>query len=708
MTATPPVAPIEPVERLHHGHRRQDPYAWLRAPNWREAMADPEQLPAPIRAHLETENAYAEAALEPSKALREHLLAELRARIREDDSTVPLPDGPWLYYLRYREGGQHPLICRCPRDAEGDETVLLDGDEQAAGHHYFRLVAAAHTRDHRLLACAIDTTGDERCSVYIRALADGEWLQYGIADAQGDLVWSADGRYLFHTVLDTEHRPRWVYRLELASGQCECVYEETDPGFFLSIYATESGRYILIEARDPDTTEIRALPADRPATTPLCIWPRITGIEYSVTDQADQWLILTNREGADDFAIVTAPLEAPGEPAERPLVEHRPGVLIQDMLAFQDHLVRLEIADALPRIVIRRRADGAEHTIGFDEPAHDLDLIPGYEYATPSLRFGYSSPATPDQIYDYDMATGERRLRKTLDVPSGHDPQNYRVQRLHATAADGASVPVSLFHHRDLVPGPDTPLLLYAYGAYGLSELPGFSPHRLSLVNRGFVYAIAHVRGGKERGDAWYRAGRREHKENSFSDCIAAAQTLIEAKWTRPGRLALHGGSAGGMLVGAVLNRRPELFHAAVADVPFVDVLNTMLDPELPLTPPEWPEWGNPIEDEQAYHRLLGYSPYDNVQAQDYPHLLVTAGITDPRVTYWEPAKWVARLRALKTDERLLLLRTNMSAGHAGAAGRFDHLEEIAFRYGFLLQVFNALETEPLPAGPASTAPYAR
>ena len=701
MSEQPPVAPVRPVESEHHGHRRSDPYAWLRADNWREAMGDPSLLPGPIREYLEAENAWAEAALEPAASLRERLYDELRGRIREDDRSVPLPHGPWQYFARYREGGEHPLVCRRPREAdEGEqETVLLDGDAEAEGRDYFRLVAAAHSPDHRRLACAWDTSGAERCSVRVRDLETGEWLSTAIEDAQGELVWSADADYLFYTRLDAEHRPRWVRRHHLASGAETTVYEETDAGFFVGVDDTESGRFILIESRDPETTETRTIPADRPEAPPRCLLPRTTGIEYSATDHGDRWVILTNAGGAEDFRIVTAPLDSPAGTAWSELVGHRDGVLIQDMLDFRDHLVRLEIADALPRIVIRRWDTGAEHAIDFDEVAHDLDLVPGHEYATTTLRFGYSSPATPDQVFDYDMATGDRVLRKTQVIPSGHDPSNYLVHRLHATAPDGERVPISLFHHREVSPGADTPLVLYAYGAYGLSELPGFSPHRLSLVDRGFVHATAHVRGGKEKGDRWYRRGKLEHKENTFGDCIAAAQALVQQGWTAAGRIALHGGSAGGMLVGAVLNRRPDLFLAAVADVPFVHELHTMLDPDLPLTPPDSPEPGNPIAADPPYRALLAYSPYDNVQAQRYPHLLVTAGVSDPRVTYWEPAKWVARLRALKTDDHLLLLRTNMSAGHGGAAGRFHHLEEIAFRYAFLLLVFDRLGVQPLPAG---------
>jgi len=693
----PPVADRRPVEIRYHGHLRTDPYAWLRAENWREAMQDPARLPDEVRAYLEAENAYAEAVTAPTRALRERLVSELRGRIREDDSSVPAPDGPWAYYLRYREGGQHPLICRRPRDAEDGESVLLDGDAEAEGHDYFRLVAAEHSRDHRWLACAIDTTGAEACSIRVRDLDAGAWLDLRIEQGLGDLAWAADGRHLFYTLIDDDHRPRWVRRRDVVSGTDALVYEEPDPGFFVHVEETESGRFVLIHSRDPDTDEIRAIPAQDPCASPRCLRAREPGVEYGATDHDDSWVLLTNAGDAEDFRVATAPLDAPDSAPWTDLVAHRPGVLIHDLLGFREYLVRLEIADALPRIVVRRWADGQEHMIAFDEAAHDLDLVPGYEYDTTTLRLGYSSLTTPDRVYDYELSARTRTLRKQSEVPSGHDPEHYVARRLWARADDGEHVPISLLHHRHAAMGPDTPLLLNAYGAYGILELPGFSPNRLSLVNRGFAFAIAHVRGGKEKGDRWYRHGKMAHKANTFSDCIAAAEALCDAGYTSRGRIALQGGSAGGLLVGAVINARPDLFHAAVADVPFVDILNTMLDPKLPLTPPEWPEWGNPIEDPEAYETILAYSPYDNVRAQAYPHLLVTAGVSDPRVTYWEPAKWVARLRATRTDDHLLVLRTNMSAGHGGASGRFDYLEEVAFRYAFLLQVYDLIDTQPLP-----------
>ncbi|MCK8516215.1 S9 family peptidase [Methylonatrum kenyense] len=681
-----PVADVRPKSLEWHGHRREDPYAWLRDANWREAMRDAQQLEPAIRAYLGAENAWAEQALAPVAGLQRALVDELRGRIREDDSSVPQRDGDFYYYSRFREGGQHALICR-RQGEDGQEQILLDGDSESEGLDYFHLGAVSHSQDHRYLAYAVDRSGAEIHEIRVRDLETGQDLPDRISGVHGDFDWAANGRTLFYTTLDEEHRPREVRRHRLGTEQAAdpLVYREPDPGFFLGVGLCASERFLLIESHDHTTSETRVIPADQPEAEPRVLAARERDVEYEVEEHDGRWLIRTNADGAEDFCIMQAPLSASGRGQWRVVVPHRPGCLIRNLLVYRDWLVRLELEDSEPRIVVRRVSDGQEHRIAFDEPCFSLGVIPGLEYVTDNLRFSYSSLTTPTQVFDYDMASRSRVLRKQQEIPSGHDPSRYVAKRLHALAPDGAEVPISLFHRADLEPDGDTPLLLYGYGAYGISSLPAFSPHRLSLVDRGFVYAIAHVRGGLERGYRWYRQGRLQDKPNTFSDFIACAEHLTQTGYTGVGRISMHGGSAGGMLVGAVLNQRPDLFRAAVADVPFVDVLNTMLDPELPLTPPEWPEWGNPIEDPEAYRTILSYSPYDNVTARDYPHLLVTAGVSDPRVTYWEPAKWVARLRALRTNDNLLLLQTNMSAGHGGASGRFDYLEEVARRYAFLL-----------------------
>lgn len=686
----PPRADKQPHTLEQFGEQRSDPFAWLRDPHWREAMLDPSRLQEDIRAYLEAENSYTEARLAEQGSLREQLFTELRGRIKEDDCSVPEADGYYEYFTRYRAGGQHPLICR-RRVGMGEEfdEVMLDGDAEAAGHEYFNLGECAHSDDHRYLAFAVDVTGAESYTIRIKDLNTGELLPDRMDKARGELVWSSRSDTLLYTVLDDSHRPRWVYRHRLGDNARHdtLIYEERDAGFFVSLGRTESRRFLLIETHDHTTSEVHAVPAEVPEAGFRCLIPRQKDVEYSVTDCAENWLILTNYE-AEDFRIVSASLEDPAPDSWTELVAHRPGVLIHCMLLFSDHLVRLESEDALPRIVIRRLEDGTEHIVEFPEQAYSLALDPGLEFDTPLLRLHYSSLTTPNQVIDYDMRTGERELRKEQEIPSGHDPSAYVGRRIYATAADGERVPISLLYRADQPPSAETPLLLNGYGAYGISQPACFSPHRLSLVERGFAFAIAHVRGGKERGYRWYKQGKLEAKPNTFSDYICCAEHLIEEGYTSAGKLVVHGGSAGGMLVGAVLNQRPELFGAGVADVPFVDVLNTMSDPSLPLTPPEWPEWGNPIEDERAFRTIASYSPYDNVCAQDYPPILVTAGVSDPRVTYWEPAKWVARLRELKTDENPLLLWTHMSSGHSGPGGRFDYLHEVALRFAFLLWVF--------------------
>ena len=682
----PPVAKIEPVRTTHHGIERIDDYAWLRADNWREVMRDPNLLASDIRSHLEAENAHTDAVMSYTRTLQKTLFEEMRGRIKEDDSTVPADDGPYRYFIAYDTGAEHPRYCREPRGGGAQET-LVDGNALSQGEAYFNLGALAHSPDHALCAYSADRKGSEYYSITVRQLDDGTDLAERIDDTSGAIVWAGDSRTLFYVRLDDNHRPDKVYRHALGTPASEdvLVYEEPDPGFFVSIAKTHSARFIVIDAHDHQTSEVRLIEADAPHRDPLLVAARETSHEYDVEHQGGHLVIRTNRDGAEDFKLMTVPLETPGPDNWRDLVGHREGCIILSHTAYADRLVRLEREDGLPRIVIRD-ADGGEQTIAFEEDAYQLGLSPGYEYDTTTLRFSYSSPATPSSVFDYDMASGERTLRKTQEVPSGHDPSHYRTARILAPAEDGEQVPVTVLWHRDTVLDGSAPLLLYGYGAYGIAIPAAFSTNRLSLVDRGFVYAIAHIRGGKEKGYRWYRQGRGCNKINTFRDFISAARHLIKQNYTGHRRIVAHGGSAGGMLMGAVANMAPELFGAIIAEVPFVDVLTTMLDDTLPLTPPEWPEWGNPIVDAEAYRTIAAYSPYDNVRAQDYPPILALAGLTDPRVTYWEPAKWVARLRALRTNDKPLLLKTNMEAGHGGASGRFDRLHEVALAYAFALK----------------------
>ena len=685
--ARAPRAARRPATSSYHGIARTDDYAWLRADNWQAVMRDPALLAPDIRDYLEAENAYTKATMADTEQLQARLFAEMKGRIKEDDASVPASDGPFAYYTRFVTGGQHPLYCRKPSEG-GKEAILLDGNKLAEPHAYFRLTGVSHSPDHRLVAYAVDTKGSEFYTVNVIEAATGTLVESCIADSNGSLEWAADSRSLFYVWLDEEHRPRRVFHHVVGADSADSlIHEQDDPGYFLGLGTTQDRRFILLSVHDHETAEISLIDAADPASAPRLVAPREPEHDYSVDHHEERLIILTNSGGAEDYHIVEAPATRPGRENWREIEPHRPGRLILDVVAFKDFLVRLERENGLPRIVIRRFADGDEHAIAFDEEAYALGISPGYEYDTPTLRFTYSSMATPAQVFDYDMNTRARVLRKTQEIPSGHDPALYVTRRVMAPARDGETVPVSLLYRKDTKLDGSAPLLLYGYGAYGMTIPAGFSTNALSLVDRGFVYAIAHVRGGKDKGYRWYKDGKRDKKVNSFTDFVAAGEFLAQQGFTARGNIVAHGGSAGGMLMGAVANLAPDLFRGVIAEVPFVDVLTTMLDDTLPLTPPEWPEWGNPIESETDYRTIAAYSPYDNVQAKAYPAILTLAGLTDPRVTYWEPAKWVARLRELATGDPLILLRTNMEAGHAGASGRFERLKEVALSYAFALKI---------------------
>ncbi len=685
-STTAPVAPQRSHGFTTHGISLSDPYAWLKDANWQEVLRDPSLLDADIRAYLEAENAYTDTLLGQTDALQKQLVAEMRGRIKEDDSSVPSPDGRYAYLRKFREGGQHEMFGRTPREG-GEAHIILDGDALAEGQTYFKFGGARHSPDHRFEAWTADHKGSEYFTLRVRDWATGEDLPDVIEETDGGAVWSLDSQALFYVRLDDNHRPMQVWRHRLGTSQRDdvLVYQETDSGWFTHLHESASGRFCVIAGGDHETSEQRLIDLSDLSAAPRLVAARETGVQYSVADRGDDLFILTNAEGAIDFRIVTAPLASPSREHWRDLIPHRDGIYLIDLELYAGHMVRLERANALPSIVIRDLASGEEHAIAFDEAAYSLDTMGGYEFDTTRLRFSYSSMTTPSEVYDYDMATRQRVLRKRQSIPSGHDPADYVTTRIMATAHDGAQVPVSILHAKALQRDGSAPLLLYGYGSYGMAMPASFSANRLSLVDRGFVYAIAHIRGGADKGWGWYLDGKRARKTNSFDDFAAAARALIGANYTSGKRIVGHGGSAGGMLMGAVANRAGDLFASIVAEVPFVDVLNTMLDDTLPLTPPEWPEWGNPIESKDDFETILSYSPYDNVAAKPYPAILALAGLTDPRVTYWEPAKWIARLRATMTGGGPVLLRTNMGAGHGGASGRFSRLDEIALAYAFAL-----------------------
>ena len=568
MTAIPtaPKAERRPQVSTHHGISVTDDYAWLKDANWQQVLRDPSLLAPDIRTHLEAENAYSNALLAATEPLQKELVAEMRGRIKEDDSSVPSPDGPFAYFSKYREGGQHRMVGRQPRSG-GEAKFLIDGDALAAGKKFFQLGGVRHSPDHRLEAWSADDRGSEYFAIRVRDWDSGTDLSDVIEETDGGVVWTADSRAFYYVKLDDNHRPMQVYRHRLGTPQSDdaLVYEEQDSGWFTHIHESASGRFCVIAGGDHETSEHRLIDLADPDAVPRLIAAREDGVQYSVADRGDELFILTNADDAIDFKVVTAPLTSPERANWRDLIPYRPGTYVIDLELYSGHMVRLERANALPSIVIRDLATGNEHAIAFDEAAYSLDTHGGYEFDTTTLRFGYSSMTTPAEVFDYDMATRERILRKRQEIPSGHNPADYVTTRIMAKANDGAEVPVSILHRKDFARDGQAPLLLYGYGSYGHAIPASFSANRLSLVDRGFVYAIAHIRGGSDKGWGWYLDGKREKKTNTFDDFAAAGRALIETKYTSAKKIVGHGGSAGGMLMGAVANRSGEAESSQVS-----------------------------------------------------------------------------------------------------------------------------------------------
>ena len=690
LDAQAPVADKRPTEIEQHGVARVDNFAWMRDPDWQEVLRDPTALDADIREHLEAETTYYEAATDDLEALREQLFEEMRGRIKEDDSTVPDKHGPYAYAVRYREGGNYPVYVRTPRDG-GDETILIDGDAEAEGSEFFRLRSVDHSPNHELMAYGVDRLGSEYYDIRIRNIESGEEFEETLPSTDGYAVWAADSKSFYYVERDDNQRPKRVRHHVLGTDAADdpVVYEEADDTYFLYMDESQSGEYLFIGSSKGTSSEFRYLRADAaPGTEPVLIAPRAEDELYYVEHHGDHFYLQTNAGDAIDFKIMRTPIATPGRANWEEWLEHEPGRYVLNFVPLEDRVIWLERRNALPRIVVSDYALENTYEIEFEEAAYNVSVDPGYEYATDNLRFTYESPSTPEQVFDYNLDTRERVLRKTQEVPSGHDPDRYMVERLFITADDGAKVPVTLLRLKSTEIDGTAPLLLYGYGSYGSTMQAWFSTSVLSLVDRGVVYAVAHVRGGAAMGRQWYLDGKLDKKKNSFSDFANAAEALQELGYGRKGETVIYGGSAGGLLVGATLNLRPDLFGGAIAAVPFVDVINTISDAELPLTPPEWVEWGDPINDADAYADIAAYSPYDNIRSDiEYPPVLATGGLTDYRVTYWEPAKWVARMR----DEARggpFLLKMNMGAGHSGSAARFERLRERAHDYAFALKVF--------------------
>jgi len=677
MLPPPPVAAQRPHAYTRHGQTIEDPWFWLKDQKY-PVIDDPDVL-----AYLGEENAYFGAAMQPHEALVETLFAEMKARLKEDDASVPQKDGDWLYWWAFRPGGQYRVWYRKPA-AGGEEQILLDEPAEAEGHDYFRLQVLSVSPDGRLAAWSADRSGAERFELRIRDLATGADVETVTAVANGAVAWGADSRSLVYTEVNDNWRTYRARLHRLGSDPAEdvTVYEETEElGFNVGVGKTQDDRWIVVATGDNQTSEVRLVPADDPGAAPLLVSPRKLKREYSVDSAHGALWILTNDEHVN-FRVAKADPAAPGD--WETVVAGSDAVYIRGLTAFARHLMLVERVKGLDQIRLRAY-DGSEHRIAFPEASYTVSPGSNPEYDPPAYRLGYASMVTPQTVYDYDPVARQLTTLKVQDIPSGYDPSLYETERLMVPARDGRSIPVSVLYRKGFPRDGSGKLFLYAYGAYGHAIPPGFSTVRLSLVDRGWAYAIAHIRGGDDLGYDWYLQGKAEQRWNTFRDFSDAARGLIDAGLTSTGRIAINGGSAGGELMGVVANTDPDLWGAVVADVPFVDVLNTMQDESLPLTPGEWPEWGNPITDPAAFDLIRSYSPYDNVEAKAYPPMLITGGLNDPRVTYWEPAKWAARLRATKTDDNLLLLKINMGAGHGGKSGRYDSLREDAEAYAFVL-----------------------
>lgn len=691
MTAPrPPIARRIAHRRVVHGVTLKDPYHWLKDPGY------PEVTEKPIVDYLNAENAYFEQSMAPYQNLIGALFEEIKGRQPEADESVPYREGAYFYRWRFEAGAQYRIWERAPADDAGNWQRLLDEPALAQGRDYFSLGGLSVSRDGRYLAWSADTDGSERFTVSITDLETGFALDEPITNTLDAPVWAADSSHFFYLELSDNWRPFRVrlHRLGTPRADDAIVYEEPDESFFVHLEETQSEKYIQITSGDHVTTETRLIPADAPAETPLLVAERRSGHEYHLDHREGRFFIRSNDQHKN-FRLAVTDEATPTESNWQTLIEGSDERYLTGHLCFKHHLILAERIDGLDQVRVIADPDGEspdEHYVAFPEASYAVEFGSNAEYAPTHLRLGYESMITPFTVYDYDLDARTLTTRKIQQIPSGYDSTQYITERRTVTARDGVQVPVSLVRRADTDPGPETPLHLYGYGAYGMVIEPGFSASRLSLLDRGFIYAIAHIRGGDDLGYQWYEDGKLNKRTNTFNDFVDVARGLIEQGYTSPGRITISGGSAGGELMGAVVNQAPELFGAVAAHVPFVDVLNTMLDDELPLTPIEWPEWGNPIEDPVAFEYIRSYSPYDQLEAKDYPPMLVTAGLNDPRVTYWEPAKYVAKLRHLKTDDNLLLLKTNMGAGHRGQSGRYDSLKEVAEEYAFLLLALDLIE----------------
>ncbi|NML41742.1 S9 family peptidase [Chitinophaga sp. G-6-1-13] len=671
----PPVAEKIPKELTIHGDTRIDNYYWM---NDRE---DPKVL-----AWLNAENAYLDTVMAPEKELRGKLFEEMKGRIKETDMSVPYLKNGYYYYSRYEKGKEYPIYCRKKGSLEADEEIILNVNDLAAGHAYCQVAGLSISPDTKLLAYGIDTVSRRRYTIHVKNLETGETLTDAIQETTGGSCWANDNKTLFYSRKDTVTlRADRIMKHLLGNDADKEVYHEKDETFSLSLQKTKSGKYIVIHSGSTLSAESLILDASKPDGAFSVFQPRTKDMLYDIDHKGDKFYIVTNWD-ALNFRLMETPLNQTGRDHWKEVIPHRSDVLLSSIDVFKDFLVLEERKNGLTQIRVINDKTHEDKYLSFAEPAYDAYLGINPEMDSKELRYQYTSMITPTSVYDYNMETGKQELKRQQEVLGGYDPKNYATERLIATATDGTKIPISIVYKKDFHKNGKGPLLLYGYGSYGHSLDAGFSSNRISLLDRGFAFAIAHVRGGQEMGRQWYEDGKMFKKKNTFTDFIDCAAYLVKENYTNPGQLYAMGGSAGGLLMGAVINMRPDLFHGVVAQVPFVDVVTTMLDESIPLTTGEFDEWGNP-KNKDSYEYMKSYSPYDNVTAKAYPNLLVTTGLHDSQVQYWEPAKWVAKLRELKTDHHLVLLHTDMETGHGGASGRFEALKEVALEYAFLLKL---------------------
>ena len=678
----PPTTLKKPTRITQWGHVRLDDYAWLKPPNWKEVWKDPAALSPEIRAHLQAENAYVEAVLSPTRRLQRELFREMLARSGGNDVPPPYPEGPWDYYYRFPPDTQYASWYRRRRDAAHREELLLDGSMRAHGRPGFSITHPTPSPDNNLFAWAEDATGSEKYRIYIKDLATGRLLPSPIENAYGEFAFSADSRWIFWVYRDSNSRPTAVFRRPARGSEDVQVYQEADPGFLLTVSTTASGRYIMIRSWNAVSSEVRLVSAESPTQSPRVVQPRENDLDYSVEDWNGRFVILTNADGATNYKLMTVDEAAPQRSNWRNWIPHKPDVFITGIQAFSDYFVRVERMDANPRLIVTDIKGMAERAIEHADAAYSMEISPRQEYDSSTLRYLYQSPAQPKQWIAHDMATAHRTILQTETVGGHFQRDNYVVERVHAVASDGSSVPITVVRRRDTKLDGRAPLMMYSYGSYGYFVDPVFSAPLSSLLDRGWIYAIAHVRGGSAMGWNWYLQARQLHKKLTFTDFITCTETLIRRGYGQKGRIVVYGFSAGGLVVGAALNMRPDLFAGAIAEAPFVDMLNTMSDPTHPLVPLTYPDWGNPLASGAVYEYIASYSPYDNVVPQAYPPVLATTSVADDRVGLWEPAKWVARLRDADASRSPKLLRVELG-GHGGSSGRIAGLRQQALFFAF-------------------------